>query len=169
MKHLLLIFFLQISLSTFAQAGILLKKNDFNRYKVLEENSRIKVTLNNGQILRGKFTIIDDQSILVDNQSVNLNDVVKIRANSMARQIFVPISITMGTYFAIFAVAGAVAGGLNIIATLIGLPLAIPLLAIPLSQNNHLSSKWSYTIIESDADLKDKLLTMKKNPNIQVE
>lgn len=169
MKQLLLFLLLQLSLSTFAQAGILLKKNDFNRYKVLEQNSRIKVTLNNGQILRGKFTIIDEQSILVDNQPVNLNDVVKIRANSIARQIFVPISITLGTYFGIFAVAGAVAGGLAIIATLIGLPLAIPLLAIPLSQNNHLSSKWSYIIIESDADFKDKLLKMKTNPNIKVE
>jgi small nuclear ribonucleoprotein (snRNP)-like protein len=169
MKHLLFFLLLHLSLSTFAQGGILLKKNDFNRYKVLEQNSRIKVTLNNGQILRGKFTIIDEQSILVDNQSVNLNDVAKIRANSIARQIFVPISITLGTYFGIFAVAGAVAGGLAIIATLIGLPLAIPLLAIPLSQNNHLSSKWSYKIIENDADFKDKLLKMKTNPNIKVE
>lgn len=152
--------------SSLAQNGILLSKKESNKNKILYENTRVKVTLSNGQVLKGKFNIVDNQSISIDNQLITLDSIIKIRSNSIARQILVPVSLGIGIVFGSVAIIGAAAGGWGLLFTIILLPPAIPLIAVPLSQNNHSVVKWSYKIIKSE-NAQD--LEINNNPNLIIE
>ena len=80
MKNLILILTILItSLYSYGQKGILFTKKDNQKTKIIYENKRIKITLNNDLVLKGKFTIVNDSTIAIKDTLISLSSVVKIK------------------------------------------------------------------------------------------
>jgi hypothetical protein len=113
----------------------------------LEENRRIKVFTLNGKAKAGKFKILDDKTIIIKNDTLALESIVKIRKASTFSAIAGPVSIGIGTIFLGGAIWGLAAGGYGIIFTILFTPPGLPLFIVPLTARMHARNKWEYEIV----------------------
>lgn len=147
MKHILCLIFCLCSFMNYSQNRILkLKKINSETVKIFEEHKRIKVQTIDGKKYVGKFTIVNDSTILINNEAIVLDSIVKLRKKSLFNSITNPVFITVGSLALIIGTAGAIAGGYGYIATVVMIPPGIPLLLVPSIANQHQKNKWEYTI-----------------------
>ena len=146
-RQILLTFFLFFSLLSIQaqEKGVVLKDKKSNHLEFLKENKRIKLKIKDGKVYVGKFSIVDDKSILIDGTTITLDSVVKIKRRSLVSAIVSPIIITLGVTFVFVGVAGALSGGYGIFLVAF-IPPGIPMILVPLISNNHQSEKWEYSI-----------------------
>lgn len=130
---------------------IKLTKSKGGRQKILKEGERIKIKTFNGKKYIGKFTIIDPQTISLNDQIISLGDIVLMKRKSAEAAVvsiffyvLAGVSVTAGT-------AGLIKGGWGLIATIIGYPagtlFAIAGALINDFPNSNKNSKWRYKII----------------------
>jgi small nuclear ribonucleoprotein (snRNP)-like protein len=147
MKFLIFIFLVIAPLLSIAQKNFLvIQKNNSEFSKEIKENKRIKIETKEGKKFYGRFTVVDSLSIMIENEIVLLDDIIKLKRKSLFIKICNPLIITTGLVFVTFGVAGAIAGGYGYIATVILLPPGISISALSLISNNHTTDKWNYKI-----------------------
>lgn len=139
---LLLSFFCAFS----QQKGINLINKQTKDTIFIEELRRIKIHTIDGKNRAGKFTIIDDKTIMIKNKSFSLDSIIKIRKASTFSAISSPISIIIGASFVTAGLVGAYIGGYGILITILLLPTGTPLFIVPFTANEHVSKKWEYKI-----------------------
>jgi hypothetical protein len=147
MKTSPLILLILFVINVQAQKGIKLTYKENQKTTFLAENRRIKVFTINGKSKAGKFRILDENTIIIKNDTLALDSLVKIRRASTFSAIASPIAIYFGGSAIIGAVAGAAAGGYGLLATIVLLPPGLPLFIIPLTANKHNRNKWKYEIL----------------------
>ena len=126
--------------------------NDSIFYK---ENTRIKIKTTDGTSYTGKYSIVDDKTILIKDLKVPLDSIVKLKKRTVFSSIVRPISLTLGAALATAAYAGIAAGGYGFLITAVALPPSLPLVIVPLTTNNHKQEKWNYTISSIQNDVKE--------------
>lgn len=147
MKKTLYLIFCLLSFISYSQNRILkLKKINFETVKIIEEHKRIKVQTIDGKKHVGKFTIVNDSTVLIDNEAILLDSIVKVRRKSLFGTIANPVFITVGSLALLHGIAGAIVGGYGYLATVVLVPPGIPLLLVPSIANQHPKDKWEYTI-----------------------
>jgi small nuclear ribonucleoprotein (snRNP)-like protein len=123
--------FLSFLFFSFAQNKTLVLTNNKTQVsREIQENKRIKIETKEGEKMYGRFTIIDSSSILVDEQVILLEDIVKMKRKSLFIKIINPVIIATGALCVTIGIAGAVAGGYGYIATIVFLPPSIPLVLL---------------------------------------
>jgi hypothetical protein len=147
MKKILYLIVCLLSFISYSQDRILkLKKINSETVKIIKEHKRIKVQTIEGKKYVGKFTIVNDSTILIANEAIVLDSIVKLRKKSLFNSITNPVFITVGSLALLIGTAGAIAGGYGYIATVVMIPPGIPLLLLPSISNQHPKTKWEYTI-----------------------
>lgn len=131
------------------EKGILLQKKDTERTDFLIEHKRIKVVTTDGRSYFGRFSIIDDKTISINNTLIPLISIEKIKKKSLASTIVSPLVCVVGVVFILGGTAVAVIGGST--EAIMGLGLissgfTIPLIA--LISNKHPKNQWQYVIGE---------------------
>ena len=148
MKTILFVLFLVLPLvSIIAQEkGILLQKKDSERTDFLVENKRIKVVTTYGRSFFGRFSIIDDKTISINNTLIPLASIEKIKRKSLTSTITSPVVCTLGVFLILGGTAVAALGGTSAIVGLglISSGFTLPLIA--LISNRHPKNQWEYTI-----------------------
>ncbi len=136
------------SYASFAQGNcIILENKKTNSKEKIEENKRIKITTVDGSKYVGKFSIIDDKTIKIEENTIPLDSITTIQKRSVFASIFRPVLLVVGTSFCILSVAVAsYGGGLVPNFTVITAPIGLTSLAIPLLSDKHKSKNWSYAI-----------------------
>ena len=147
MKCIVLLFLIFFSLFSSAQNNVLVLQNKkSNRLIEIKENKRIKLETIEGLQLYGRFTVVDSSSIMIDEQLILLEDVVKMRRKSLFGTIANPIFIVYGSFVIIAGIATIGTGGFG---PLIGGTLIItgtPVFLVPLLSNKHPVVDWTYSI-----------------------
>ena len=89
MKQLVLlcVCVLSVNLAVAQKRAIKISKNSTGKEKIIKENKRIRITTVNGEKYKGRFTIKDDQSIEIDGEIIQLDDIAKIKRNSLLLNI----------------------------------------------------------------------------------
>ncbi|MFC6875669.1 hypothetical protein ACFQZF_04575 [Flavobacterium myungsuense] len=148
MKTILFVLFLVLPLvSIIAQEkGILLQKKDSERTDFLVEHKRIKVVTTDGRSFFGRFSIIDDKTISINNTLIALASIEKIKRKSLTSTITSPVVCVLGVILILGGTAVAVLGGTEAIVGLglISSGFTLPLIA--LISNRHPKNQWEYTI-----------------------
>ena len=151
MKKILLALFLLLSLSSIQaqEKGIQLKEKTTNRTDYLLEHKRIKVVTTDGKSFYGRFSIVDDNTISINNTLIPLTSIEKIKRKSLVSTIASPLVCVVGVYLVLGGTAVVAIGGRSF--ALVGLGLissgfTLPLVA--LISNKHPKNQWEYSTIE---------------------
>jgi hypothetical protein len=149
MKNTIIIVLLLFSTTiAFAQEkGMYLINKKSQDSTFLVENRRIKVFTLNGKAKAGKFRILDDKTIIIKNDTLALASIVRIRKASTFSAIASPVSIYFGSLAIAGGLAGAYAGGLSLLFTVVLLPPGLVMFTVPLTANMHEREKWEYMIV----------------------
>lgn len=144
----ILFFFLSLNYTLVAQEkGLKLTHKQKDRLKFLKENRRIKVFTKDGNKYKGRFSIIDSETIEIKGEKIDLANISVIRKKDIGTSITKVVGLGIGTSVII---ASAVSS--NIFTILIGttfgigfdiLALAVPEIAIGELDNQ----RWSYSTI----------------------
>lgn len=147
MKFILFNLLLLFSITCFSQQGkLVLKKLGSNRVKEIKENKRVKVKTIDGEVYYGRFQIVDYETILIENQSVNLCEITKLKQKSLFSRYANPVFISVGSLGTLGGLAGLAAGGYGFLAAIVLLPTSVPMLVVPTTSGNYIANKWEYSI-----------------------
>ena len=148
---LFLTIFVLTSLFLHAQErGILLENNTKHSTCLLKENNRIKIQTMLGLKTVGKFTILDDKTIMIHGVNIPLESIFSIKSCSGFSSATKPLLIVVGGLtFTISLLVAALASGFGndpspaFVGTLIGAGM----ISIPFLDNKHYREKWDYKIV----------------------
>lgn len=127
------------------EKGITLINRKNEKTVFFPENKRIKIRTTENKNIIGKYSIVDDKTILIKNQEISIDSIVMIRSCTISSQVFSPLLLTTGSVFVIVGTAGLIAGGYGVIASPL-IPFGLPLILIPILANKHNNKKWAYKI-----------------------
>lgn len=149
MKNILisLLFSLFSTTVLFSQEqGIVLEKKNSERIDFLKENKRIKVITTDGSVFYGRFSIVDENTIAINNSTIALNSVIKIKRKSLTSLIGSPVVPLIGVIFILGGTAVADTGGSGAIAGVGLLSSGFAMTLASLISNKHEKEKWEYKI-----------------------
>jgi hypothetical protein len=151
----ILFFLLLFSSNLFSQEdqkvekkGILLERKESSRKEFLPENKRIKLETIDGNILVGKFTIVNDSTISIRGNEVNLNSIERIKRRSVVSAIGSPIITAYGfggIGLGVYAIAQG--GIISVIDGTFLIPAGVGMVLLSTISQNHKPSKWNYSIV----------------------
>jgi hypothetical protein len=137
--------------STNAQEmSILVQNKNSEKSIYLEQNKRIKVVTTDGRRYFGRFTVVDDKTISINNTLISLTSIEKIKRKSLVSTIATPIVCYVAVYLILGGTAVAAIGGRSFAP--IGLGLISTGFALPpiaLISNKHPKDQWRYTLVEN--------------------
>lgn len=108
------IFSLLFFISFFALSqtkALQLTHQESQKTKIIYEDKRIKIKTIDGNTLKGKLLIIDDQTIKVGEQLLTLDQIVKIKRHPLVMDVFIKVG---------FIYAGALTVGVGGLMALLG-------------------------------------------------
>ena len=120
------------------------KKNS-KKTAFLLENKRIKVALLNGEVIAGKFKIIEDNTIIIKNRTISLDSIAKIKRRSTVSALFSPVVVICGVVYIVAGFAGIAAGGYAVLLAPL-IPVGVGMILIATISENHNYLKWNYSI-----------------------
>jgi hypothetical protein len=130
--------------------GIRMIKLNSNKEKVIKENKRIQVKIVDGRTIKGRFTIEDSNTIMIDNLQISLSDIEAFKRNSLVSSIFTSVALIYG---------GGLAAGFGTIIGAFGNPAGFWLLfpaagliyagikSPNIHKNHTIDSGWKFEII----------------------
>jgi hypothetical protein len=130
--------------------GIRMIKLNSNKEKVIKENKRIQVKIVDGRTIKGRFTIEDSNTIMIDNLQISLSDIEAFKRNSLVSSIFTSVALIYG---------GGLAAGFGTIIGAFGNPAGFWLLfpaagliyagikSPNIHKNHTIDSDWKFEII----------------------
>jgi hypothetical protein len=145
-----IIFSLYLLLTLFSviaqEKGILLQNKNAEKSDFLMEHKRIKIVTTEGKCFYGRFSIIDNNTISINNTLIPLTSIEKIKRKSLTATISVPIVCTAGVILILGGTSVTALGGGFAIAGLglISAGFTIPVIA--LISNKHPKNQWEYSI-----------------------
>jgi hypothetical protein len=145
MKQLLIIMLCVSAVWSSAQPrGILIQNQHTKEAVFFKEFKRIQIETKTGERLVGRFQIIDDHSIFMDDENIPLDNIAKIKSQSLVSAIFSTCLIASGVSVGIIAIE---LGGL---AAVVLVPSAIVIgtagLIIPVLGKSYPAYSWGYKI-----------------------
>lgn len=150
MKKILITLFLLLPIISIIgqEKGILLQKKDTERTDILIEQKRIKVVTIDGNCFYGRFSIIDNNTISINNTSIPLTSIVKIKRKSLTSTITAPLVCTLGVILILGGTGLTAVGGGFTIVGLGSISSGFTLPFVALISNKHHKNQWQYTIGE---------------------
>lgn len=162
MKTILYSFLLLISFATIAQQRTIEISNINNgKIKVYQENQRIKVRTLDGKKHVGNLTFTDNETFVIDNQSIKIDSVLSIK--KQPKLLGTIRTVVLVTGLAIVGTSIIVAAGGGNAAFLIftvGSGVTISAGLIEAINSNNSNRQWKFKIV--DASLKAELETQKQ-------
>jgi len=149
MKQLLIIMLCVSAVWASAQPRGILIQNQYTKEAVFfDEFKRIQIETKTGESLVGRFQIIDDHTIFMDDENIPLENIAKIKSQSLVSAIFSTCLIASGVSLGIFAIE---VGGL---AAVVLVPSAIVIgaagIIISVLGKNYPAYSWKYAIQGSE-------------------
>ncbi|OYU85510.1 MAG: hypothetical protein CFE24_00995 [Flavobacterium sp. BFFFF2] len=149
MKQLLIIVLCMNSVWTYAQPRGILAQNQYTKEATFfKEFKRIQIETKTGERLVGRFQIIDDHTIFMDDENISVDNIVKMKSQSALSAIFSTSLLVLGVSVGIFAIE---VGGIGAVFLA---PAAILVftagIIIPVLGTSHPAYSWKYTIEGSD-------------------
>ena len=134
MKKLIVLFSLIIATSILSYGQndhFILKKQNRNKQKIINSNERIKVITYSGLKVRGKFRVINDKSIAIGTDTIQLADIKKVRYKSRMGIVAGSLIGTSGT-LGIVGGAGIIISSASegAIAAIVGIIVGFPVIAV---------------------------------------
>jgi hypothetical protein len=149
MKNILISLLFSVFSTTFLfsqEQGIVLEKKNSERINFLKENKRIKVITADGSVFYGRFSIVDQNTIAINNSTIALDSFVKIKRRSITSLIGSPIVLLIGVIFILGGTAVAATGGSAAIAGVGMISSGFTMTLASLISNKHEKEKWEYKI-----------------------
>lgn len=87
--------------------AIKITKLDSNKERIIKENKRIKLRTLNKKLVKGRFKVMDDQTIMIEDINIKLSDIKELKRDPLITSI-----LTTG----ILIYAGAATAGVSVIA-----------------------------------------------------
>lgn len=142
------LFFINLSFSQ--EKALKISGSETNKEIIIKENKRIKIRTVNGEKIVGRFTIKDENTIYINGNTIDLNDITAIKRNQLLLSFFVS---------GLLVYAGALTAGLGAIIGIFANPTAF-FLIIPgsamiwagksfpnVNRNFKQSKNWKYEVI----------------------
>ncbi|RTY95759.1 hypothetical protein [Flavobacterium sp. GT3R68] len=133
------------TLSNAQDKGIDLVNRRTNKTTFLKENKRILIKTDKGKVFKGKFKIIDSESMVIRQDTIAMNSVVKIKRRPVI--LAVVSGVVIAGIGSPIIVACAATGGVAWLVLPIGVAIDGIGLAIPAIPRGHKKEKWEYTIV----------------------
>jgi small nuclear ribonucleoprotein (snRNP)-like protein len=130
--------------------GIRMINLNSNKEKVIKENKRVQVKIVDGRTIKGRFTIEDKNTIMIDNLRISITDIEAFKRNSLVSSIFTSGALIYG---------GGLAAGFGTIIGAFGNPAGFWLLvpaagliyagikAPNIHKNHTINSGWKFEVI----------------------
>ncbi len=148
MKYLILFIF--IPFIFFAQEKQLqITKIEDGKTFIIKENKRVKIKTMNGEKLFGKIKFIDNNTILIDEKSIKLDDIKFIRKRNLSTTIIATSFIIVGAFtlgLAPILVIGDTQAALTVFLSSVGISSFAILL--PSLSKKYSNSTYNFQIIE---------------------
>lgn len=87
--------------------AIKITKLDSNKERIIKENKRIKLRTLDKKLVKGRFKVLDNQTIMIEDINIKLSDIKELKRNPLIISI-----LTTG----ILIYAGAATAGVSVIA-----------------------------------------------------
>ena len=110
MKSITILFFFTMLLNaTNAQEKVLRIFNDENQKEVIiKEKKRVRAKTINGQKISGRITFLEKNKVLIKNDTINLNEIEKIKRNPLIFSVIIDGSlIILGTAGVLYSLTAA--------------------------------------------------------------
>ncbi|MBA4411551.1 MAG: hypothetical protein Q8S54_00010 [Bacteroidota bacterium] len=151
-----LVFLTSMSVLSQNSPGLNFRNYSSNSTKFVQEGSKVRGIIN-GKIYKGNLKIISDQSICINSDTIQLDQIQEISAKSVSRQIggtalIIPSGLLGGSGLALVGAGLASADGYGILGVIFGVPVAAVgilgvYLGIKLIKGKKFSpSRWEYRI-----------------------
>ncbi len=128
------------------ESGISLINTKTDNVDFIKENRRVVIKTADGKKYRGKFKIINTESIRIRKDTIAINSVEKIRIRPIIVNVLSKTLLIIGTTA---IVAGAAAGGYGVLVIPVGVLIDGVGLILPLLPYDHLNKNWDYKIVMS--------------------
>ena len=140
----ILFFFMLCNIAVAQQKGILLSSKTDDDTEFFRENKRVKIETNEGKKYTGRIQIVDESKIMIDDDLITIDSIIKIRSQSLLSAVLSGAFIIVG---GAFVVGGATGGGFAILLIPPGLVIGGIGALIPAIGDNHKKYKWDYKIV----------------------
>ena len=140
----ILFFFMLFNSAVAQKNGILLTSKTDDDTEFFRENKRVKIETNEGKKYTGRIQIVDENTIMIDDDLIAINTIIKIRSQSLLSAVLSAGFILIG---GAFVVGGALAGGYAVLLIPVGLVGGGIGTLISAIGDNHKKYKWDYKIV----------------------
>ena len=140
----ILFFFMLCNNAVAQQKGILLSSKTDDDTEFFRENKRVKIKTIDGKKHTGRIKIVDENTIMIDNDLIAMNTIIKIRSQSLLSAVLSAGFILIG---GAFVVGGALAGGYAVLLIPVGLVGGGIGTLISAIGYNHKKHSWDYKIV----------------------
>ncbi len=134
------------SLVSAQEKGIILKDKKIGEIEFLRENKRIKVVTSDGNHFIGRFKIIDDKTIEIDDEKILLDSIIMIKRRSVTSAIIETTFYVLGGTIVAACIAAASTNPIILILIPISFPFVITAALVPALESNHKVKRWHYSI-----------------------
>jgi hypothetical protein len=159
-KFLTLCIFIFLSLNSYGQNGdLILSNRTTGKIKTIHQGKKVKVICQDGKIVKGKITFVNDSTIILGNSVVALNQITTIKMNPFTKigdKLMIAGSVftisggaALTTVFLIDALTGAWAFAFLSAMTLTptGLLIIIPATVLLSVKKNYSTENWNFKIV----------------------
>ena len=140
----ILFFFMLCNIAVAQQKGILLSSKTDDDTEFFRENKRVKIKTIDGKKHTGRIQIVDENTIMIDDDLIAMNTIIKIRSQSLLSAVLSAGFILIG---GAFVVGGALAGGYAVLLIPVGLVGGGIGTLISAVGDNHKKYKWDYKVV----------------------
>jgi len=130
-----------------AQRNLQATKITSGKTVIIEEGQRVKVRTDDGERYYGRITLLDDQTILLRKDTLQLNNIVTIQKRPATKGVVTALMIGAGTLGVAFTPVVALSSGTGAIALLaVASSVVTTGIVLPSLAGNHSRKRWNYKI-----------------------
>lgn len=128
------------------EKGIILEDKKTGEIEFLRENKRIKVVTNDGNHFTGRFKIIDEKTIEIDEANILLDSVIIIKRRSITSAIIETTFYVLGGTIVASCLAASATNPIILIFIPVSFPFFITASLVHALESNHNLKRWRYSI-----------------------
>ena len=140
----ILFFFMLCNIAVAQQNGILLSSKTDDDTEFFRQNKRVRIETNEGKKHTGRIQIVDENTIMVDDELIAVSSIIKIRSQSLFSAVLSGAFIIIG---GALVAGGAIGGGFAVLLIPPGLVSGGIGALIPAIGDNHKKYEWDYKIV----------------------
>jgi hypothetical protein len=144
-KTTFLIFVLFSSMMLKAQEkGVNLTNKESGKTVFLKENRRVLMKTDSGKVFKGRFKIVDNNSVVISKDTIALSSIVLIKKKPLGLSIASGV-LVLGVATPI-VVGSAAAGGYAVLLIPAGAAIGGVGMALPAFSRRYVATNWSYAV-----------------------